>query len=780
MAESLLLPVVRGVAGKAADALVQSVTRMCGVDGDRRKLERQLLAVQCKMMDAEEKSETNPAVKKWMKDLKAVAYEADNVLDDFQYEALRREAQIGDSATRKVLCYFTPQSPLLFRATMSRKLSNVLNKINELIEEMNKFGLMERSEPPQLPYRQTHSALDDSADIMGRDNDKEVVVKLLMEQQDQHKVQVLPIVGMGGLGKTTLAKMVYNDYMIQNHFEVKMWHCVSENFEVASLLKSIIQLATDKYPLLPDTIELLLRKLQEVIGRKRFLLVLDDVWNEEEKKWEDDVKPLLSSVGYRGSVILVTTRSTRVASIMGTLQRSHELACLNDDDSWELFSKIAFSREVQEHAELVTIGTFIVKKCRGLPLALKTMGGLMSSKQLVKEWKTIASSNIGENTGDVFPKDYEMDKEELIQLWMANGFIQEDSTTDLIQKGEDVFHNLVLRSFLQDVKVVKKHYHYKQYESIGCKMHDLMHDLAKGVADECITLEQMLPHKASIVCLMYNLQTLRLNDCSNLEHLPEGMRTMRKLIHLYLLGCNRLEQMPPDISLLKNLRTLTTFIVDTEAGRGIEALKELNHLANRLELCNLAKINSMENGKEANLHEKENLSELLLYWGRHEFFMPKNIACNEEEVLESLTPHDVRIYRQCSFRSRLSVWSYLSLKFCRSLVVTNLKVFQTARARAMSCHGAEHLTAHGKQQRFPSVVSESCHEQKVVESNASDHLVYNEQQKSQDSSSVASPIRKFEHQEQEKELKDEKVASGKQSEEQVTSFTFVNEHNKYQ
>ncbi|KAL5231907.1 hypothetical protein ABZP36_030683 [Zizania latifolia] len=370
-----------------------------------------------------------------------------------------------------------------------------------------------------------------------------------------------------------------------------------------------------------------------------------------------------------------------------------------------------------------------------------------------KEWKTIADSNIGENARDgilpilklsythlspkmkqcfafcsVFPKDYEMDKEELIQLWMANGFIQEDSTTDLIQKGEDVFHNLVLRSFLQDVKVKKN---YKQ-EFIGCKMHDLMHDLAKDVADECITSEQMLPHKASIgnvhhmyisrsyfeektvrllkgasslrtflaedrylmvhdlkelrqvslralgvanatlphhyhipsqvishakhlryldlsmadivmlpnsVCLMYYLQTLRLNGCSNLKILPEHMSTMRNLIHLYLLGCDSLMRMPPSISLLNNLHTLTTFIVDTEAGHGIEELRALNQLANRLELYNLGKINSRENGKEANLHQKENLSELLLYWGRDKSYMPQNKACNEEEVLDSLTPH---------------------------------------------------------------------------------------------------------------------------------------------
>ncbi len=87
----------------------------------------------------------------------------------------------------------------------------------------------------------------------------------------------------------------------------------------------------------------------------------------------------------------------------------------------------------------------------------------------------------------------------------------------------------------------------------------------------------------SSICTMYNLQTLRLNDCLLLTYLPEGMRTMSKLIHLYLLRCP-LKRMPPNISLLKNLRTLTTFVLDTEPGRGIEELKDLNHHANRLEL----------------------------------------------------------------------------------------------------------------------------------------------------------------------------------------------------
>ncbi|KAM0918888.1 hypothetical protein ACQ4PT_008607 [Festuca glaucescens] len=767
MAEALLHCVVRGVANKAADALVQTVTGMCGVEADRRKLERQLLAVQCKLADAEAKSKTNQYVKRWMKDFRTVAYQADDVLDGFLYEALRRQIQIGDSKTRKVLSHFTSHSPLAFRYTMSRKLNNVLEKINELVEEMNKFGLESQAEAPRVLYPQTHSGLDMDTEPVGREDDKGVVMRLLLEQEDQQKVQVLPIFGMGGLGKTTLAKMVYNDCKIQQHFQLRMWHCASGNFEAIALVKSIIELATKETCDLPHTMELLRGRLQQVIGWKRFLLVVDDVLGEVQQIWEDSLKPLLCAVAGPGSVILVTTRSQRIATMMCTLQ-PHELACLSEEHSWELFSEKAFSKDVRPQAELITIGKDIVNKCKGLPLALKTMGGLMSSKRRVREWEAIAESNIGDNDRGkdeiismlklsyehlssemkqcfaicaVFSKGFEMEKSMLIQLWMAHGFVQQEQEgmMDLEQRGEFIFSELVWRSFLQDVKIKPFNHSASRHGLIGCRMHDLMHDLAKDVADECATIEELLQHKAFIkdvshikvssdelelssgllkdtdslrtlllppsahkdlhkfkpmllralscgslsiilnqhintkhlryldlshseiarlpnsVCKLYNLQTLRLNHCRRLQYLPEGIRTMRNLKHLYLFECDKLERMPPNIGLLCNLRTLTTYVVDTGDGYGIKELKDLKHLGHRLELYNLIKIKSGADAKQANIYQKNNLSEVSLCWGRRKFNGPQDDIGNMEDVLEALAPHNELVV--------LEVYGYGGTKF---------------------------------------------------------------------------------------------------------------------
>ncbi|KAF7105520.1 hypothetical protein CFC21_106323 [Triticum aestivum] len=396
---SLLIPLLGRVAAKAGDALVAELLRAWGLDKARRKLERHLAAVQCILLDADAKSRTNPAVSRWVKDLKTAAYQADDVLDGFRYEALRRRATAQFhrcSTARKVLGYFTADSPLLFRLSMSRKMKDALEMIDELVAEMNNFHFLQRTEAPTIVHPQTHSCVDES-EIIGRQDDKEQVVKILLDHSnnsnDGHNVTVLPIVGMGGIGKTTLAQLVHNDQRVMHHFELVIWICVSDKFAIEGIIRSIIELATLKKCGLTQT-EALHKELSRVLGKKRYLLVLDDVWNEDRQKW-DDMRSVLCSHAGLGSVIIVTSRSEQVASIMGTLP-PHQISLLNEDQSWELFHKNTFGREAEKQEELVSMAKSILHKCKGLPLAIKTIAALLRSKHQ-SQWFSVLDSDVWKN-----------------------------------------------------------------------------------------------------------------------------------------------------------------------------------------------------------------------------------------------------------------------------------------------------------------------------------------------------------------------------------------------
>ncbi|XP_058079923.1 putative disease resistance protein RGA3 [Magnolia sinica] len=334
-------------------------------------------------------------------------------------------------------------------------------------------------------------------------------MELLISKDNGEDVTVIPIVGMGGLGKTTLAQLAFNDERAVKHFELSMWVCVSDDFSVSRVTKDILESASDNKCDLQN-MDQLQRHLREKLSGKKFLLVLDDVWEENSENW-DQLKQLLRG-GARGSKIIVTTRSKKVASIMGTIPSLH-LTTLSEADCWSLFKQRAFVHGRQEHPNLVMHGKEIVKKCGGVPLAAKTLGSLMRLKTEERDWLLVRESeiwNLPEEDNhiltalklsyyhlpshlkqcfaycSIFPKDYRIEKKKLIRLWMAEGFLQ--SSSDGIKQMEDTggeyFNNLLWRSFFQDV--LKDDDGNIEW----CKMHDLVHDLACSVAgNECSILK---------------------------------------------------------------------------------------------------------------------------------------------------------------------------------------------------------------------------------------------------------------------------------------------------
>ncbi|XP_078158360.1 disease resistance protein RGA2-like [Carex rostrata] len=516
MADLLLSALIPCVLKKAADSLFQRIGEMWGINDQRERLYNTLLEIQAILPDAEEKANSNAAVKSWLLKLESAAYEADDLLDEFCYEELRQDAVRRGHKDGNVSAFFSLENPSLFRHKMSGKLKKVLGRLDGLVVQMGRFRFVHGQRVHVVNRIRTDSLLVESK-VVGRDEDKEKVVQLLLQGRENDDLIVVPIVGMGGLGKTTLAQLVYNDPRVKEHFNLPLWVCVSEEDNIGQIVKLIIELVKGECNISCDNIELLQRRLRQEIRGKRYLLVLDDVWNENVDAWER-LRAMLNC-GDSGSAIIVTTRSGRVATIMGTAE-SYNLGCLGEEDSWSLFHKRAFSKGVKECQELVEIGRKMVQNCRGLPLAVNTLGSLMSYKLEVREWlDVLEESRIWEQRPAkdevlpvlrlsydhlpsymklcftfcaIYPKDYEMEKEKLIQFWMENGFIPSDGSGSLEMKGNNIFNELVWRSFLQEIRQVgpvQIHYWTDQfayqweehYFETKCKMHDLMHDLAQSI-----------------------------------------------------------------------------------------------------------------------------------------------------------------------------------------------------------------------------------------------------------------------------------------------------------
>ncbi|MED6201759.1 hypothetical protein PIB30_098285, partial [Stylosanthes scabra] len=269
-------------------------------------------------------------------------------------------------------------------------MKDMVDRFRHIDEERRRFELRARLPETQQEddaWRQTSSAITEHH-IYGRDQDVEKIVEFLSRSADSsHHLSVNPIVGMGGLGKTTLTRRIFKDNKVMKHFDLRIWVCVSTEFNTMKILHSIVESVSGHNPNL-STLEALQNKVQEILLGKRYLLVLDDVWSTE--KWED-LKSVLLCGGTKGSAILVTSRIDSVASFMGTWP-IHRLSRLSEDDNWLLFKYHAFGSNKVECTELVAIGKQIVRKCAGSPLASKALGSLLRNKQQEIQWLNVLQS----------------------------------------------------------------------------------------------------------------------------------------------------------------------------------------------------------------------------------------------------------------------------------------------------------------------------------------------------------------------------------------------------
>ncbi|KAJ6924997.1 disease resistance protein RGA4 [Populus alba x Populus x berolinensis] len=498
MAEGVLFNIAEEIIKTLGSLTAQEVALWWGLKDQLRKLNDTVTSIKAVIQDAEEQAQKqNHQIEVWLKKLREAVYDAEDLLDDFSTQVLRKQLMPGKRVSRKVRLFLSRSNQFVYGLRMGHRVKALRETLDDIETDSKRFNFVARQEEgASLTTVREETTSSEPEVIVGRVGDKVVVKTFLMNSNYEHNVSVISIVGIGGLGKTTLAQHVYNDEQVQVHFGVKLWVSVSGSLDVRKIIKGAVGSDSD------DQLESLKTKLEEKIEKKKYLLVLDDVWDGEDdgEKW-DRLKELLPRDA-AGSKIVVTTRSLLIANCTSTIE-PHDLKGLSVDESWDLFRRKAFPQGQESGHVDERIREEIGKRCCGVPLVIKAIARLMSLKDRA-QWLPFIQQELPNRVQDdniihtlklsydalpsylkhcfaycsLFPKGHEIDVKYLIRLWIAQGFVSSSNSgrrcIEIV--GLECFESLLWRSFFHEVEKDR----FGNIES--CKMHDFMHDLATKVA----------------------------------------------------------------------------------------------------------------------------------------------------------------------------------------------------------------------------------------------------------------------------------------------------------
>ena len=609
MADTILIDLFKEVGKFVFQVAKQEIKSLVGVDEEVQKLQGKLGMIRAMLDDAEERHAVKQRAEKlWLERLQNQYYEMDDIVDTWNTARIRAEiekeegkpaATNAPAVVKKKVCSVVPSPSCCFNLPLRHDVGRMIRKLNEkldmVLRERETYGIYFNRQP-DVVERPTTTSFVDVSDIIGRDNYMDDPLKNLLDVGSQDEInsyRVISLVGMGGIGKTSLAQLAYDHSAVRAHFQQRMWVCVSDPFDQCKVAKAIIK-EVDRTRGDGFELETLLREIQELIMGKKYFLVLDDVWTEDSRKW-DSLKVALNNNVY-GSRILVTTRKQRTAEVMGSDHRIN-LGLLSNEDCWLILSKIAFSNEEQLKC-LEDLGRKLASKCKGLPLAAKTLGSLMQNKRSREQWIEILDSHMWEfediekglmaplllsyyelssamrrcfSCCAVFAKDYLFSRDQLVFHWIAQGYIESKADMELEDIAEEYFEELAMRSFFQDFR----HEIGNDGKIRSCKMHDIVHDFAQFMSkNESFKIDG--DKKLEI-------------DCQIARHLHlEISKEMQRLESIYHAKCLRtLFLLSRDMDyefemLLSNsfhhFKCLRTLILDCPITKLPDAVENLIHL----------------------------------------------------------------------------------------------------------------------------------------------------------------------------------------------------------
>nr|AAK06860.1 rust resistance protein Rp1-dp7 [Zea mays] len=657
----LALAGLRWAASPIVNELLTKASAYLSVDMVReiQRLEATVLPQFELVIQAAQKSPHRGILEAWLRRLKEAYYDAEDLLDEHEYNVLEGKAKSGKSlllgehgssstATTVTKPFHAAMSRARNLLPQNRRLISKMNELKAILTEAQQLrdllGLPHGNTigwPAAAPTSVPTTTSLPTSKVFGRDRDRDRIVDFLLgktttAEASSAKYSGLAIVGLGGMGKSTLAQYVYNDKRIEECFDIRMWVCISRKLDVHRHTREIMESAKKGECRRVDNLDTLQCKLRDILQEsQKFLLVLDDVWFEKshnETEWELFLAPLVSKQS--GSKVLVTSRSkTLPASICCEQEHVIHLENMDDTEFLALFKHHAFSgAEIKDQllrTKLEDTAEEIAKRLGQCPLAAKVLGSRLCRKKDIAEWKT--ALKIGDLSDpftsllwsyekldprlqrcflycSLFPKGHVYRPQELVHLWVAEGFVGSCnlSRRTLEEAGMDYFNDMVSGSFFQ---------WYGRYYV----MHDILHDFAESLSrEDCFRLkddnvteipctvrhlsvhvQSMQKHK-QIICKLYHLRTIICLDplMDGPSDIFDGMlRNQRKLRVLSLSFYNS-SKLPESIGELKHLRYLNLIrTLVSELPTSLCTLYHLqllwlNHMVENLpdKLCNLRKL----------------------------------------------------------------------------------------------------------------------------------------------------------------------------------------------
>ncbi|XP_024315884.1 putative disease resistance protein RGA3 isoform X2 [Brachypodium distachyon] len=409
---------------------------------------------------------------------------------------------------RRFLCGVLPPKWKFNRVEMSQKMMEIVQQLKPLCAKVStilNLELLGSTQKEKTSRSKTTPGIVEPT-LYGRDGKKKEIIDLILtyDKYCGDGLTVLPIVGPGGIGKTCLIQHIYKE--LESSFKVLIWICVSLDFNANRLLEEIKK----NIPEVEDEKGSTAERIKQRLKSKRFLLVLDDMWTDNEHEWGKLLAPLRNNEGEKGNVVMVTTRKPRVASMVSSTNSLIELERLSENDIMSFFEVCVFGdREPWKgnYLELREVGKEIVSNLKGFPLAAKTVGRLLRNRLTLDHWTRVAESKEWELETDpddimpalklsydylpfhlqqcfsncaLFPEDYEFGKKELFHFWIGLGILHSDEHKRAEDVGQGYLDNLVNHGFFKE---------NKNKDGPCYVIHDLLHELAVKVSSyECLSI----------------------------------------------------------------------------------------------------------------------------------------------------------------------------------------------------------------------------------------------------------------------------------------------------